>query len=245
MFRTWTPRRTTSRPPASGSRTARLGAAPILAALLLPACGGHNKSENRIKPIQATLNLDAFPGTPDAAVFLEKVSTTGDLVTVDVRLHNATGNPIDFDAFTLEFTYDFNLVQVGDVFSVNGALLGDCNAGNPCDPLCSDNAADANRGLSVDAGGRAHFVMGVAAKSGCPAASVSADTTLVTLGFVAASTISGPVPPNDPSKAPGRIALIAGPGNGDCEILQNVAEVLVSGQPIPCTDGNAYLTATN
>jgi hypothetical protein len=246
MFQTWTRRRTTSTPPDSGPPLTRLCAATLLVAFVLPACGGHNKTENRIRPIEARLTIVPFPGTPDPAVFLEPVSTTGDLVTVDVKLHNTTGNPIDFDAFTLEFTYDFNLVQIGNAFDVNSLLLGDCNAGSTCDPLCSNNAADANRGLTVDVNGKAHFVMGVAARSGCPTASVTSDTTLVTLGIIAATTIPGPpVPPNDPNAAPGRITLISGAGHGDCEILQNVGEVLVNGQPIPCTDGSAYLTGTN
>src|SRR2546426_1060531 len=166
MYQIWTGRRTTATPPDSGTRSARLCAAALVAALVSPACSGSNKTENRIRPIEAKLNIVAFPGTPDPAVFLEPVSTTGDLVTVDVKLHNTTGTPIDFDAFTLE--------------------------------------------------------------------------------FIAATTIPGPpVPPNDPNAAPGRITLISGAGHGDCEILQNLGDVLVNGQPIQCTDGSAYLTGTN
>jgi hypothetical protein len=247
MSRPWTHRRTILPPPASGPRTARLCALFLLVVLLLPACGGGSKNENRIKPIQAVLNLQPFPGMPDAAVFLDKGQGGGDLAVVDVKLHNATGNPIDFDAFTLEFTYDFNLIQIGDVFSVNTALLGDCNAGTSCDPLCLNNAASANQGLTVDGNGKAHFLMGVAARPGCQTASVTSDTTLVSIGFIAGTTIPGPVPSNNPNNAPGRITLVQGGGaqSGDCEILQNVLAVQVNGQPIPCTDGSAYLTATN
>ncbi len=246
MYQIWAGRRTTATPPDSGTRSARLCAAALVAALVSPACSGSNKSENRIKPIEAKLNMAAFPGTPDPAVFLEPVRTTGDLVTVDVKLHNTTGAPIDFDAFTLEFTYNFHLVQIGDVFDVNPIVLGDCSAGPSCSPLCSNNVADANLGLTADVNGKAHFVMGVAATPGCPTASVTSDTPLVTLGFIAATTIPGPpVPPNDPNAAPGRITLISGAGHGDCEILQNLGDVLVNGQPIQCTDGGAYLTGTN
>ena len=214
--------------------------------MLAPACGHGSKSENRIKPLEAVLTMPNFSGTPDPAVFLEKGQASGgDLVILEVKLRNGTGNPIDFDAFTLEFTYDFNLIQIGDVFEVNGALLGDCGAGKVCDALCSNNAAASNQGLTVDGNGKAHFLMGVAARPGCPTASVTTDTTLVSIGFIAATTIPGPVSPNNPDTAPGRIALISGAGRGDCEILQNVAEVLVNGQPISCNDGGAYLTATN
>jgi hypothetical protein len=239
MFQTWTPRTTIARPPASGSRTAHFFAVLLVAVLLVPACGGHNKSENRIKPIQANLSITTFPGAPDPAVFLEKVSTTGDLVTVDVKLHNTTGSPIDFDAFTLEFTYDFNLVQVGSVFDVNPSLLGDCTTGTSC-TVCLNNADRANQGLTVDANGKAHFIMGVSALPGCPTASVTSDTTLVTLGFIAASTIAAPVPANDPTNAPGRITLISGAGHGDCEILNATVDL-----GIQCVDGGAFLTASN
>jgi len=231
-------------PPASGRRFSPLIAtAALLFAILLPSCHDSNTNENRIKPILATLHMVTSPGTPDPAVYLEEVSTTGDLVIVDVKLRNGTGSPIDFDAFTLEFTYDFNLIQVGDAFTVNPSVLGDCHAQTVCDPICNTNATDANHGLTVDVNGKSHLFMVVAAKAGCPTASITADTTLVTLGFIAATTIPEPVPPNDPSQAQGRIALIAAPGHGDCEILQNVAEVLVSGQPIQCVDGSAYMTA--
>jgi hypothetical protein len=213
-------------------------ATAVLLALLLPVCGGKDRSENRIKPIVATLHIDTFPGTPDPAVFLEKVSTTGDLVTVDVKLHNGTGGPIDFDAMTLEFTYDFSLIQVGDVFQVNPGVLGDCNAGTVCDPACLSNAADANKGLTVGVDGKAHFVMGVAALPGCPTASITSDTTLVTLAFIAATTIPEPIPPNDATQAKGRITLVSGPGRGDCELLSNLVDL-----GITCVDGNAFITA--
>ena len=244
MSRTWTRRGMTAPPPVPGRCVPRpRAAAALLLALLLPSCHGSDESNNRIKPIVATLHITGFAGTPDPAVFLEEVSTTDELVTIDVRLHNGTGTPIDFDAYTLEFTYDFNFVQAGHAFVVNPAVLGDCNAETACDPLCSTNAADANRGLTVDANGKAHLVIGVAARASCPTASVNTDVTLLTLGFIAATTIPDPVPPNDPTQAKGRIALIAAPGHGDCEILQNVTEVLVGGQPISCVDGDAYLTA--
>ena len=77
--------------------------------------------------------IDPFPGTPDPAVFVEKVGTTGDLVAVNVRLNATT--PQSFDAFTLEFTYDFQSVQIGNAFDVNPALFGDCQGGLSCSSL--------------------------------------------------------------------------------------------------------------
>src|SRR6059036_1541402 len=117
MLRTWTRRRMTPPPPDSGGRFARRrAAAAIFLALLLPACGGKDRSENRIKPVLATLLIDLFPGTPDPAVYLVKDAKDPrfpDLETVRVRLHATT--PQVFDAFTLEFTYEFEKVQIGDV----------------------------------------------------------------------------------------------------------------------------------
>ncbi len=210
-------------------------AAALLLVILLAACGGKDKNENRIKGITATLKVDPFPGAPDPAVYLlkdPKDPRFPDIETVEVRLH--TTSPIAFDAFTLEFTYDFQAVQIGDVFSVNPSVLGTCNAGTTCDPLCENNAAQSNQGLTVDASGKAHFVMGVAALAGCPTANVTSDTTLVTLAFIAATIIDPPgsrielftstnPPPND---------------RGDCEILNGLVDL-----DIPCVDGNATMTA--
>ncbi len=238
MFQPWTRRRTTSTPPDSGPPLMRLCAATIFVALLVPACGGHNKTENRIRPIEARLTIVPFPGTPDPAVFLEGTAAMGDLVTMDVKLHNGTGTPIDFDAYTLEFHFDPLLVNVSDVFNVNPAVLGQCCFPNSptcssCDPLCSVNANADTTGV---------LLLGVAALPGCPTASVTGDTTLLTLGFTAATTIPGPpVPPNDPNAAPGRISLISGAGHGDCEILNGVGVVDLG---IPCVDGSAYITAS-
>ena len=231
MSPTWTRRRSPT-PPDSGRPFARLAAA--LAALLLvaassPACG-KSKNENRIKPIMANLSIAAFPGT-NSAVFLEKKSTTGDLVTVNVNLH--TSSTINFDAFTLEFDYDPLLVQVSDVFEVNPALLGDCcllNRRDTCTPIQPQCV------VNSDANSRGVFLLGVAAVPGGQTASVSADTILVTLGFVAATTID---PPGT------RIKLISGAGHGDCEILQYGVPPApaITDLLIPCLDLNATMTA--
>jgi hypothetical protein len=242
-------------PSDSGPRLAHLAAIALLLALLLPACGGKDRNENRIKPIQATLTIDPFAGTPDPAVYFEKVSTTGDLVTVNVKLHNGTGSTINFDTMNLEVAYDFKVIQIGDVFDVNSSLLGDCNGGTTCAPLCLNNASLSNQGdpATLDANGKAHFLLSVAAKvnSGCPSATVNSDTTLLTLGFIAVSSITAQCStttrscntnldcPSGETCLPGsRIELISGSGTGDCEILDNLVDL-----GIPCVDGNATMTA--
>ncbi len=258
MSPSWTRRRPLT-PPDSGAPVARLAVA--LAALLLvaasaPACG-RSKNENRIKPIVATLTIqNPYQGAPDPAVYLfkdPKDSRFPDLETVEVRLRATS--PVSFDAFTLEFTYNFLVIQVGDVFDVNPAVLGDCNGGSSCQPLCQTNAAAANSGLTVDNQGMAHFLMGVAATSACPPAKTGRcsqtkttpcvldtdcptgetciavpDTTLVTLAFIAATVI-------DPSGTP--IKLISGARHGDCEILNALAD-----QGIPCVGGDATMTTS-
>jgi len=212
---------------------ARLAAA--LAALLVlaasaPGCG-QSKNENRIKPVTASLSIQPFTGTPNPAVFLEKKQTTGDLVTVNVNLH--TTSNIMFDAYTLEFHYNPTLVQVSDAFEINSTLLGDCcfpgdTSCTPCQPLCEFNTELANTDGTLLIG--IASPTNLATGSPCQTANVSMDTTLLTIGFVAASTI-------DPSGT--RIQLISGPGPGTCEILLGLAD-----QGIPCVDGNATMTAS-
>jgi len=164
-------------------------------------------------------------------VFLEKKQTTGDLVTVNVNLHATS--PVMFDAYTLEFHYDPTLVQVSDTFEINSTLLGNCCFNgdltcDPCQPLCEFSAelANSNGTLLIGIASPTNLATG----SACQTATVSSDTTLLTLGFVAASTID----------APGtRIQLIPGPGPGTCEILLALAP-----QGVACVDGNATMTAS-
>src|SRR6266540_6679418 len=142
MFRTWTGRSmTSSRPGSLAPSRHPLAVVPLsLLIFFLSACHGRDNNENRISPIRANLDIqNPYMGSPDPAVYMDKVSTTGDLVTVDVRLR-AGSAPVSFDTLTLEFTYDFKVVQIGDVFDVNPDALGSCNAGLLCDPICLNNA---------------------------------------------------------------------------------------------------------
>lgn len=225
MSRTWTRRSAAPTPPGPGRLLPAAIALPL--AILLPACGSNDRPKNRIRPIQASLAIDPFPGSPDPAVYLEKVSTTGDLVTVNVKLRATSA--ITFDAFNLEFQFDPSRVQVGDRFEVNPAVLGDCHSGLACEPFCL---------TSPDANTTGSLVLGISRNPGaaCPSANLSGDTTLLTLGFIAATTID---PPGSP------IDLVAGPGNGDCEILQYGAGpggLIDLG--VECVDQNALMTAT-
>lgn len=224
MSSTWTRRRATLPPPDSGRRSEFIVAvlAAILLALLLPACGDEG-SENRIKPIQATLSIDPVPVPPAQAVYFVKDPKDArfpDLETVQVRLF--TTSPIAFDAYTLEIHFDPTVVQVGDVFEYNPNILGGCNSGTPCAPSCLVNTGDVNSTGTL--------LLGVTALRSCPPTSLDTDTMLLKLGFIAQSTID---PPGS------RIELVDGPGTGDCEILLDLVD-----RGIRCVDGNATMTAS-
>ena len=215
-------------PPDSGRRFASLSAtaAALLLALLLPACGGDDTPENRIKPIQATLTIDPVPVSPARAVYFVKDPKDlrfPDLETVQVKLY--TSSPVTFDAYTLEIRFDPTVVQIGDVFEYNPDILGGCNSGADCAPLCDINEEEVNStGI---------LLLGVAAPRDCPSTTVSTDTMLLRIGFIAQSTID---PPGSP------IELYVNPNstkNGDCEILLDVTDL-----GIPFEDGNAAMTAT-
>jgi hypothetical protein len=213
-------------PPDSGRRSEFIVAvlAALLLALLLPACGDEG-SENRIKPIQATLSIDPVPVPPapaQAVYFVKdpKDARFPDLETVQVRLF--TASPIAFDAYTLEIHFDPTVVQVGDVFEYGPGILGGCFSETACEPECMVNTSEVNStGI---------LLLGVAAFPSCPATSISSDTMLLKIGFIAQSTID---PPGSP------IDLIVGPSRGDCEILLDTADL-----GIPFVDGNATMTAS-
>lgn len=225
MSPTWTRRRKTLPPPDSGRRSAFYVAAPaaLILALLLPACGSDEGPQNRIKPIQATLSVDAFPNAPDPAVYFfkdPKDPRFPDLETVQVKLYTTT--PVGFDAYNLEIHFDPTVVQIGDVFEYNPDVLGGCHSGAACAPICLTNAAEANLNGTL--------LLGVSAQRDCPPDSISSDTMLLKIGFIAQSTIE------DPGS---RIELVQGPGTGDCEILMGLVD-----QGITCVDGNATMTAS-
>jgi hypothetical protein len=203
-------------------------AAALAPALLLLACGGNDSNPNRIKPIEATLTIDPFPNSPDPAVYLVKDPKNPgfpDLETVQVRLYTAAA-PITFDAYTVEIHFDPSVVQVGSVFEYDPNILGGCNSGQACAPTCQVNSSEVNSTGTL--------LIGVSAFSGCPATTLTADTMLVRIGFIAQTTID---PPGT------SIELIQGPGTGDCEILLYDPSGLVN-LGIQCVSGNALMTAS-
>jgi hypothetical protein len=199
-------------------------AAALVPLLLLSACGGDDSNPNRIKPIQATLTIDPFLNSPDPAVYFlkdPKNPSFPDLEIVQVRMYTAI-SPVTFDAYTVEIHFDPSVVQVGNVFEYDPGILGGCNSGNTCAPLCSVNSEVNSTGS---------LIVGVAAPNGCPATTLSTDSMLLRIGFIAQTTI-----PDSPA---GDIDFIEGPGTGDCEILMGLSDLA-----IPFEDGNARMTAS-
>lgn len=212
----------------------RLSAAALAPALLFLACGGDNPNSNRIKPIQATLTIDPFLNSPDPAVYLVKDPKDArfpDLETVQVRLFTS-GSAVTFDAYTIEIHFDPSLVQVGSVFEYDTGVLGGCNSGAQCAPLrCQVNTQDVNStGVLLIA------VVG-SNNASCSPTTLTTDTMLVRIGFIAQTTID---PPGS------AIDLFTNPvstEHGDCEILLYDSTGLVD-QGVLCIGGNALMTAS-
>jgi hypothetical protein len=203
-----------------------LSAAALAPALLLLACGGNDTNSNRIKPLQATLNIAAFPNSPDPAVYFvkdPKDTRFPDLETVQVRLYTTT--PQTFDDYSIEIHFDPSVIQVGTVFEYDPSVLGGCFSGNACAPIaCLVNQ-------DVNSTGTLIISVAGSTTAPCSATTLTTDTMLVRIGFIVQNTID---PPGSP------IEFIVGPGTGHCEILLGLTNL-----GIPFEDGNALMTATH
>jgi hypothetical protein len=156
------------------SRSRLLAAAAGLAALLL-SCGGDENDDNRILPLQASIEIQPV-GTP-SVVFLSQRSVSGDIVFLDIMLR--PGGTLSFDAFGFAFRFDPSVIQVGVLkVGASSALsdpfatpFGNCGAaGDPSfclvttsSPLCADNT---DPGSAEDANATGMLVIGVAANTG-------------------------------------------------------------------------------
>jgi hypothetical protein len=206
----------------TGGRAAQAAAALLAGALvLLAACGGGaSTTENVIRPIHADITIQDTSST-SPAVYFEKLSSSGDLVTVNLMLRPAATD-LTFNRFSFTLTFDNTIFQVGGAdasMTPLGACTGDTTAA--CAVTCLTDARTANmKGelhIGVDPLG-----------SPCPEyTTTGAPVRLFTLGFTAASL--------------GSSALRFGSGfTSDCQILDDSLTDLM----IPCLDGSALLTAT-
>ena len=185
-------------------------AALLLNAALAGGCSGSSDDENEILPIVADIAITDTSSSDPQAVYLERVSAAGDLVTVNVMLRTTT-TPVTFDAYSLEIELDTGLVSVAAVDFLSSPLAS-------CSPLTVSAISD-----------NSTLVIGVAASgSTCPGGYTTNTSTpeiLVTLGLRAATTGSS------------ELHFVSDPlSTGHCSILNILSDIgipCVDGSPAP------------
>ncbi|HXH27532.1 MAG TPA: hypothetical protein VNL37_00700, partial [Candidatus Polarisedimenticolia bacterium] len=182
--------------------------------------GGSSSSGNSIRPLVAGITIQDTSST-QRAVYFEKVSTSGDLVTVNLMLRTNMTETINGFAFTLLF--DNTVFQVGGA-DTSMTPFGACaSTAGACTVECLTNASTANATGELNIG---------VTLLGSPCTGFTTDTStpepLFTLGFIAA--------------AEGTSTLRFGMSGstGDCQVFDAGGNDL----GIPCLDGAATLTAT-
>jgi hypothetical protein len=193
--------------------------------LALSACDKGGNDEVRILPVHADVSVPA----PNSAssVFLQKsamdVTTTDDVVVIDVMLRS-TGSQ-SYDDLALDVIFDPGLVQISRI-DWAATPLGNCTLGGAgtCDPLCLNNVSPAS---ATPANTSGDLVIAVSSKSGCPGATASTATRLMSLWFFAATVGTSDISLQDN-------------GAGDCGILSGGSAVVPA---IPCDSAVATVTA--
>jgi hypothetical protein len=196
------------------------------ALLAFSSCDKGTKNHVDILPVHADVSVPA----PSLAsgVFLQKsamdVTATDDVVVVDVMLRSSGSQA--YSALALEVMFDNGLVQISRI-DWAATPLGDCtlNGAGACDPLCLNNVSPAS---AVPANSSGDLVIGVSLKSGCPGATASTATRLMTLWFIAATVGTSDI-------------SLKNNGAGDCGILDAVAQPVVPA--IDCDPAVATVTA--
>ena len=196
----------------------------FVALALLPLAGllacNNNNNEDQILPVRASLTIQTVNSDP--AVFFQAsaldTSTDDNMVVLDVMLRS--GAAVNFEAITLEITFDPGLAQIAQI-DANTTPLGDCTSSNACAPLCLNNVVATQNAPSANSTG--DLIIGVAAKPLCPTGNAGT-VKLMTLGFLATTVGSS------------AITLVDGAGPGDCEILHNGNSLA-----IPCDSGGATI----
>jgi hypothetical protein len=192
--------------------------------LVIAACSKSSNNEDKILPVHADVTVDAVTATP--AIFLQKsASNTGqiDVVALDIMLRPS--GTASFSAITMEVKFDPALVQIGQI-DTSASPLGDCQSTGSCVPTCGNNVSSSGSGPTANVSG--DLLLGVTKLFPCPGVSVSTETPLLTLWFIATTVGTS------------QITLVDGAGNGDCEILSGNPPVSLG---IPCYSGNATIVA--
>ncbi|HYV84425.1 MAG TPA: hypothetical protein VFB49_00790 [Patescibacteria group bacterium] len=197
----------------------------IAAGLLLPfaACDRGGNDEVKILPVHADVAVP--PPSLSSDVFLQKsamdVTTTDDVVVVDVMLRS-TGSQA-YSALALDVIFDPGLLQISRIDWAS-TPLGDCTSSGTCVPLCENNVSPSSADPANTIG---DLVIGVALISGCPGATASTATRLMTLWFIATTVGNSDITLKDN-------------GLGDCGILSAGLPVVPG---IPCDPASATVTA--
>ena len=192
--------------------------------LAFSACDKGGTNEVRILPVHADVSVPA----PNSAssVFLQKsamdVTATDDVVVVDVMLRST--NSQSYDALAFDVIFDPGLVQISRIDWAS-TPLGDCTGSGTCVPLCQNNVSPS---ATTPANTSGDLVLGVALTSGCPGATASTATRLMSLWFFAATVGTSDISLRDN-------------GAGDCGILSGGSAVVPA---IPCDSAVATVTAT-
>jgi hypothetical protein len=195
------------------------------ALLAFSACDKGGTDEVKILPVHADVSVLA-PSKP-SSVFFQKsamdVTATDDVVVVDVMLRS-TGSQT-YDDLALDVIFDPGLVQISRI-DWAATPLGDCTLGGSgtCDPICLNNVSPAS---ATPANTSGDLVIAVATKSGCPSATASSATRLMSLWFFAATVGTSDISLQDN-------------GAGDCGILSGGSAVVPA---IPCDSVVAMVTA--
>jgi hypothetical protein len=195
------------------------------ALLAFSACDRGQKPEDKVLPVHADVSVPA-PSLA-SSVFLQKsamdVTTTDDLVVVDVMLHSSVSQ--SYDDLALDVIFDPGLLQISRIDWAT-TPLGDCTLGGAgsCDPLCLNNVSPAS---ATPANTSGDLVIAVSSKSGCPSATASTATRLMSVWFFAATVGTSDISLKDN-------------GAGDCGILSGGSAVVPA---IPCDSVVATVTA--
>ena len=119
----------------------------LLAAAAFSACGtGDNNGPDLAPMIKASV-VQSSPTQSDRVVFFNNVTTAGDIINLDVAVHDTTGT-LDVDDIDIALRYDSTFMQLVEIRPET--LLGKCGTVNPAcslaSPICLHNLASANGG---------------------------------------------------------------------------------------------------
>jgi hypothetical protein len=119
----------------------------LLAASAFSACGNGDNNGPDLAPMIKASVVQSPPTQSDRVVFFNNVTTAGDIINLDVAVHDTTGT-LDVDDIDIDLRYDTTFMQLVEIRPET--LLGKCGTINPAcnrtSPVCVNNQASANGG---------------------------------------------------------------------------------------------------